>query len=197
MVPQHLFAMIAILKIIGKARPLSKVTVREPMVICNMRTMLFGRKASSSGDVEMVLMLNENKGASGSQDQVTITISQAWVTTLSLTAHQLLSSVGWNRYLLSCGKLLEVPVRKGDLTLESYQRETIQTTSLWFTSWSWKILNPHAMLNFYLYTMFFELHLPTMHYLRFLGVIPIIGLIFVCEINLQAIMWNMWNMLQK
>lgn len=218
-----IIAIVAIMKIVGKSKANRKVTFKEPRIIYYLRSkVIYGlaallrrgwnssssskAKASSStakcsasgaeSDAEKCLM-DEDQDKAGPGPGWTMVTSRNWVIGWALAFQQIFGSLFWNRFMQTGHKLLEIPVRKGNFSLLDFQTKETQSATFWIVSWSWKILNPHALMNFYLYSIFLDFGIPVLIHLHLIGFIPLLILAFTSEIHLQTIMWNMWNQIQQ
>ena len=58
--------------------------------------------------------------------------------------------------------------------------------------WSWRLLNPHALMAVLLVAIFFDKGVELFYWIQWLGFIPLLGLIATSEVHLQATGWKLW-----
>ena len=58
--------------------------------------------------------------------------------------------------------------------------------------WSWRLLNPHALMSVLLVSIFFDKAVELFVWIQYLGFLPLLGLIVTSEVHLQATSWKLW-----
>lgn len=118
--------------------------------------------------------------------------SQTCVSIFCLSLLQLTSSIFWNRYIQSYHTLLEVPVISSPINIETMQISTMQSASFWMIIWSWKLLNPHALMSTLQYSIFFDQYLSVISWIQYIAFAPMFVLVFMSEMHLQATRLRLW-----
>lgn len=118
--------------------------------------------------------------------------SQTCVSIFCLSLLQILSSVFWNRYIQSYHTLLEIPVVSAPINMEVMQRNTMQSASFWMIIWSWKLLDPHALLATLQYSIFFDQHFSVISWIQYIAFAPMLVLVIMSELHLQATKLRLW-----
>ncbi len=61
--------------------------------------------------------------------------------------------------------------------------------------WSWRLLNPHALMSVLLVSIFFDKEIDLFLWLQYLGFVPLLGLVATSEVHLQATEWKIWYLI--
>jgi len=143
------------------------------------------------------VMISNGAGKLGSLHSTSgiLSFKQSTVVVACLSLLQFLSSWFWNRYMEKYHMLLEVPIQTtatSSGTAESFQLETMRSAAFWIIVWSWRLLNPHAIMSVLLVSIFFDREVELFLWLQWLGFLPLLGLIFTSEVHLQATGWKLW-----
>lgn len=90
--------------------------------------------------------------------------------------------------------LLEVPIKTETAlgNAEQFQLDTLRSATFWIIAWSWRLLNPHAIMSVLLVSLFFDKGIEMLHWFQCLGFLPLVVLIFTSEVHLQATTWKLW-----
>jgi hypothetical protein len=118
--------------------------------------------------------------------------SQTCISIVCLSLLQVFSSIFWNRYIQSYHTLLEVPVISAPVNMEVMQTNTMQSASFWMIIWSWKLLNPHALMATLQYSIFFDQYLSVISWIQYIAFSPMFVLVFMSEMHLQATKLRLW-----
>jgi len=118
--------------------------------------------------------------------------SQTCVSIVCLSLLQIFSSIFWNRYIQTYHTLLEVPVISAPVNMEVMQTNTMQSASFWMIVWSWKLLNPHALMATLQYSIFFDQYLSVISWIQYIAFSPMFVLVFMSEMHLQATKLRLW-----
>ena len=136
--------------------------------------------------------MSPNGPRSNDKDRSKNVYSQTCVSIFCLSLLQLLSSIFWNRYIQSYHTLLEIPVVSAPVNMEVMQRNTIQSASFWMIIWSWKLLDPHALLATLQYSIFFDQHNSVISWIQYIAFAPLLVLVVMSEMHLQATKLRLW-----
>ena len=118
--------------------------------------------------------------------------SQTCVSIFCLSLLQVLGSIFWNRYIQGYHTLLEIPVVSAPINMEFMQTQTMQSASFWIIVWSWKLLNPHALMATLQYSIFFDQYLSVISWIQYIAFAPMVVLVTMSEMHLQATKLRLW-----
>lgn len=141
---------------------------------------------------EKLISISPTGSRSNDKDRSKNVYSQTCISIFCLSLLQVLSSVFWNRYIQSYHTLLEIPVVSAPVNMEVMQRNTIQSASFWMIIWSWKLLDPHALLATLQYSIFFDQHNSVISWIQYIAFAPMLVLVLMSEMHLQATQLRLW-----
>jgi len=186
-----IFFLIGVLLICQRAMPRKIVTFNvRPLIYYWMPTRLKKNSSLALSDPDQQPFLpvtNDSKIRPIVFRQSTLIVS-------CLSVLMFFSSCFWNRYMEQYHMLLEMPIKTETASgnAEDFQLDTLRSATFWIIAWSWRLLNPHAIMSVLLASLFFDKGVETFIWCQFLGFLPLLVLIFTSEVHLQATAWKIW-----
>ena len=202
-----IFFMIGILFICQRSNPRKLITFHIRPIFGCWKPRL--EQSAMDPDQEAFLPPS-SKAANKGRMNFVWTFKQSTVIVTSLSLLLFVSSNFWNRYMEQYHYLLEVPITTHNGNAEGFQLETMRSASFWYVNttkilnlwpkkfffriivWSWRLLNPHALMSVLLVSIFFDKAVELFVWIQYLGFLPLLGLIVTSEVHLQATSWKLW-----
>lgn len=97
----------------------------------------------------------------------------------------LLSSIAWNRYIALYQEILE----RTDVTPVQAinQIKMIRSTLMWTVSWTWRLFNPHAIIDVMLVAIFCDKLWEYLRAVQYMGFIVLLSLVCISEMHISEV----------
>lgn len=186
-----IFFMIAVLTICKRGMPRKVVNFTLKPVISNWLPMVT-QTSTSEPDQEPFLPTMSTK--TNNNNYRVMSFKQSTITVMCLSWMLFIASYFWNRYMEQYHLLLEVPMASESASgsAQELQTDTLRSAAFWIIAWSWRLLNPHALMSILLAAIFFDRAIDVFSWLQYLGFLPLFGLMVSSEVHLQTTVWRLW-----
>jgi len=189
-----IFFMIAVLLICQKALPRKLITFNVRSLFYHWIPDKIKKNTLAMTEADQKPFLPTHELNNNNITKTPISFRQSTVIVVCMASIMVLSSTFWNRYMEQYHMLLEIPIKAETASgnAEKFQLDTLRSATFWIIAWSWRLINPHAIMSILLITIFFDKLMETLHWVHCLGFLPLFVLIIMSEIHLQATAWKLW-----